>query len=40
MPGRAVKLILEWLELHRDDLMENWNRLQNGKIVEKIEPLK
>ena len=40
MPGRAVKLILEWLELHREDLMENWCRSQNGKILEKIEPLK
>ena len=40
MPGRAVKLILEWLELHREDLMENWRRSQNGKILEKIEPLK
>lgn len=40
MPGRAIKLILEWLELHREDLMENWRRSQNGKILEKIEPLK
>lgn len=40
MPGRAVKLVLEWLDLHRDDLMENWNRSQNGRILEKIEPLK
>ena len=40
MPGRAVKLILEWLELHREDLMENWCRSQNGKILAKIEPLK
>lgn len=39
MPGRAVKLVLEWLDLHRDDLMENWNRSQNGRILEKIEPL-
>ena len=40
MPGRAVKLILEWLELHREDLMENWYRSQNGIILEKVEPLK
>ena len=40
MPGRAVKLILEWFELHREDLMENWCRSQNVKILEKIEPLK
>ena len=40
MTGRAVKLILEWLELHRDELMENWYRSQCGKILEKVEPLK
>ena len=40
MPDRAVKLILEWLELHREDLMENWYRSQNGIILEKVEPLK
>ena len=40
MPGRVVKLVLEWLELHRDDLMKNWQRAQSGKILEKIEPLK
>ena len=40
MPGRAVKLILEWLELHRDELMENWYRSQCGNFLEKVEPLK
>jgi hypothetical protein len=28
MPGRALKLIFEWLELHREELMENWKRAQ------------
>ena len=40
MPGRALRLILEWLDLHRDELMENWMRAQNGGTLEKIEPLK
>ena len=30
----------KWLDLHRDELMENWMRAQNGGTLEKIEPLK
>lgn len=40
MPGRALKLIFEWLELHREELMENWKRAQIGSALVKIEPLK
>ena len=27
MPRRALRLVFEWLDLHRDELMENWERL-------------
>ena len=40
MPSRAVKLILEWLELHRDELLDNWERSQSGRTLNKVEPLK
>lgn len=40
MPGRAIRMILEWLDLHRDELMENWRRAQCGEPLKKIEPLK
>ena len=40
MPGRALRLVLEWLDLHREELMENWMRAQRGGALEKIEPLK
>lgn len=40
MPGRAVKMILEWLDLHRDELLQNWENAQNGTPLNKIEPLK
>ena len=26
----------EWLELHEEELMENWNRIQDGRPGEKI----
>ena len=40
MPGRALRLVLEWLDLHREELMDNWMRAQRGGALEKIEPLK
>lgn len=40
MPGRALKMILEWLEQHKEELMKNWEKAQNGDPLEKIEPLK
>ena len=40
MPGRALKMILEWLEQHKEELMENWEKAQKGDPLEKIEPLK
>jgi hypothetical protein len=39
MPGRAIRLILEWLELHREELMENWEKTRNGTQPNKISPL-
>ncbi len=40
MPGRALKMILEWLELHREELLEAWEIAQVGGKLNKIEPLK
>ncbi len=40
MPGRALRMILEWLEDHRQELMMNWEKAQKGEQLDKIEPLK
>ena len=40
MPGRALKMILEWLDLHRDELLSNWEKGQCGIPLDRIEPLK
>lgn len=40
MPGRALKMILEWLEQHREELMKNWEKAQKGDPLDKIDPLK
>lgn len=39
MPVRVIKLLSEWVDLHRDELMENWQRLQRGEEAIKIKPL-
>ncbi len=39
MPGRALRMILEWLELHRDELISDWEKAQTGSPLDRIEPL-
>ena len=39
MPKRALKMIFEWLELNREELMLNWNRARTGEPLKKIKPL-
>jgi hypothetical protein len=39
MSKRALKMIFEWLDLHKDELMEDWNLAQDRKTLLKISPL-
>lgn len=39
MPRRALHLVFERLDLHKDELMENWERMENGETLAKINPL-
>ena len=39
MPRRALKCVYEWLDLHKDELMENWRRMENGEPLSSINPL-
>jgi hypothetical protein len=39
MPRRALKLVYEWLDLHKNELIENWELAQNQEPLKKIEPL-
>jgi hypothetical protein len=38
-PRRAVRLVLEWYELHREELMEEWLLAEQRKPLKKIAPL-
>ena len=39
MPRRALNFVFEWLDLHKDELMANWQRMENGETLVTIKPL-
>jgi hypothetical protein len=39
LPLRQARLVEAWAELHRDELLEVWERLQAGERPFKIRPL-
>jgi len=40
MSERAIRLIFEWMEMHREELKEAWRKAKNGEKPSKIEPLR
>jgi hypothetical protein len=40
VPGNRLKLILAWIEIHKEELMANWELAQKGEMVFKIDGLK
>ena len=38
-PKRALQLVIEWLNLHKEELLKNWLRTQNGEPLKPIAPL-
>lgn len=39
-PRPALKLVYDWMDLHQDELMGNWNKMLDRKPLDSIEPLK
>jgi hypothetical protein len=39
LPRRAHSLVIEWADIHRDELLANWHRARRGEPLIKIEPL-
>ena len=39
-PRTQQRLVEAWTELHREELLENWERLQSGQPPYKIAPLR
>ena len=39
LPRRALNLVLDWAELHQDELRTNWTRIEKGEQLAAIRPL-
>jgi len=39
MPQRALKMVFEWLEMHREELLGEWEKAQKGEKLSQITPL-
>jgi hypothetical protein len=39
LPARILGLVMEWAELHKEELMDNWNLIQETGKFRKILPL-
>ena len=39
MPRRVLNMVYEWLDLHKDELIANWKRMENGEMMVEINPL-
>ena len=39
LPKRQLKLVLAWTEIHKDELMQNWELSRSHQKLNKIEPL-
>ena len=40
LPRRAHNLVLEWADMHREELLDRWNAARDGSHLSQIEPLK
>ncbi len=40
LPHRQKKIVLAWAEIHKDELLANWELASNGKLPFKIDPLR
>jgi len=39
LPPRALRLVREWAQLHRDELLANWERARDYQPLAEIDPL-
>ena len=40
LPPQAKRLVKQWLGLHKDELLDNWNRLSSSESAFNIKPLR
>ena len=39
LPSKQARLVLAWLEIHKEELLNNWESILAGKGYSKIAPL-
>lgn len=39
LPNRQLRFVLAWAELHKDELMQNWELAANNQPLQPIDPL-
>jgi hypothetical protein len=39
LPKRALRLVLEWAALHREELLRNWELARTAQSLEQVDPL-
>lgn len=39
LPPSALRLVTDWAELHRDELLRNWEAIESNGTISKIAPL-
>jgi hypothetical protein len=39
-PSNKIKLVKAWIEIHREELMANWQLAVSGQEIYKVTPLK
>jgi hypothetical protein len=39
LPNKQLKLALAWCEIHKEELMQNWELAKDGKPLHEIQPL-
>ena len=39
IPSKQLRLVLAWFELHKEELLENWNNMREQRECIKIKPL-
>jgi len=40
IPSGKMRLVLAWMEIHKDELIANWNLAVQGQPLFKIDPLR
>ncbi len=39
LPGKVERSVIMWIELHQDELLDNWHKMQAYQAPNKISPL-